>query len=217
MKKVFVSWSAGKDSCLALYRIRNEFNVEYLVNMVSEDGKHSRSHGVDINLIKQQAEAMDIPLVHKTTSWQEYEDVFKRTLLDLKAEGIEYGIFGDIDLQLHRDWEEKVSVYAGMEAVLPLWQGDRESLLREFIDAEFKAVVVVVNEKFMDKKWLGRVIDDEFIINLKKHGNVDLCGENGEYHTFVFDGPLFKEPVGFKTSDIIQADGYSFLQLRPYL
>ncbi|MCG2711153.1 MAG: diphthine--ammonia ligase [Candidatus Omnitrophica bacterium] len=212
--KAFVSWSSGKESCMSLFRIQKAFDVKYLFNMVSEDGRHSRSHGVDKKLIQMQAEALGIPLIQQSSTWQSYEDVFKTAIIKLKEEGISAGIFGDIDMQQHRDWVENVCADTGINPILPLWQEEREKLVREFIDAGFKAVVVVVNEKYMGKEWLGRTIDESFIADLKSLPEVDIAGEKGEYHTFVFDGPNFKKPVEFYEKQKIYNDGYWFLDLK---
>ncbi|MFH2137364.1 MAG: diphthine--ammonia ligase [Candidatus Omnitrophota bacterium] len=215
MEKVFVSWSAGKDSCLSLFRVKDKYELSYLINMVNESGTHSRSHNIDVCLIEQQAVSMGIPLIQKKTSWETYEAVYKQTLLGLKDEGIAAGVFGDIDMQAHRDWVEQTSAHAGMQAILPLWLGEREALAREFIEAGFKAVVVAVNEKFLGPQWLGRTIDEQFLADLKQLGTVDLCGEKGEYHTFVYDGPGFKQPVDFTQGKVSAHSGCLFMELIP--
>ena len=212
--KAFVSWSSGKESCLSLFRMQKELDIKYLFNMVSEDGKHSRSHRMDKKLIQMQAEALGIPLIQQSSTWQSYEDVFKTAMIKLKEEGIITGVFGDIDMQSHRDWVEKVCAHAGIGSILPLWQEEREKLVREFIGEGFKAVVVVVNEKYLGKEWLGRIIDESFIADLKFLPEVDVAGEKGEYHTFVFDGPNFKKPVEFSEKQKIYNDGYWFLELQ---
>ncbi len=212
--KAFVSWSSGKESCLSLFRMRKEVDVKYLFNMIDEDGKHSRSHRLDKKLIQLQAKALGIPLIQQSSTWQSYEDVFKQMVAKLKDEGIAAGIFGDIDMQAHRDWVENVCVYAGIKSILPLWQEERERLVCEFIAAGFKAVVVVVNEKYLGKEWLGRIIDESFIADLKSLPEVDVAGEKGEYHTFVYDGPNFKNPVAFSEGEKVYNNGYWFFDLR---
>lgn len=196
--KAFVSWSGGKESSLALYRAKREgVNILFLLNMIAEDGKYSRSHGIKADLIKAQAEAMGIPIIQRATNWENYEREFKDTVMSLRKEGINSGVFGDIDLEQHRDWVERVCREIEIKALLPLWGEERENLLNEFINLGFKAFVCAVNPSFLDDRWLGREIDFEFIRDLKSLGGVDLCGEKGEYHTFVYDGPIFKERVKF--------------------
>lgn len=214
--KAFVSWSGGKESSLACYRAmqRENLKVSYFLNMVSEDGRHSRSHGIGSELLKSQAEAMDIPIVQKRASWGNYEEEFKKALSDFKTKGIRAGIFGDIDLEEHRDWVERVCTEVGLNAILPLWKGEREDLVREFMNAGFKAIVCATNADFLGSEWLGRIIDEEFVRDLRDLGNIDLCGEKGEYHTLVYDGPVFKKPVGFHTGKKILKERHWFLEIR---
>jgi len=126
MEKTFVSWSGGKETSLACYKaIQDEsLKVKYLLNMVSEDGRRSRSHGVSAALLKAQSDAMGIPIIQRKTTWESYEEVFKEAVSKLKKEGIEIGVFGDIDLQGHRDWVERVSKEIEIKPLLPLWKED---------------------------------------------------------------------------------------------
>jgi uncharacterized protein (TIGR00290 family) len=181
--------------------------------MISEDGRCSRSHGVSSALIKLQAEAIGIHLLQRKTSWENYEKEFKRLVNRLKKQDIRMGIFGDIDLQEHREWVERVCRGIDIEPMLPLWKKDREKMLREFIGLGFKAIVVATDRKILGKEWLSRIIDEEFIEELKAKGNIDLCGERGEYHTFVYDGPIFRRPVRFITGRKIFGDRNWFLEL----
>lgn len=201
MKKSFCSWSGGKDSCLALYRaLQNGFDVRYLLTMFDETENRSRSHAVARELIEAQADALGIELLTAKASWQNYEEVFVETLKDFQNQQITHGIFGDIDLEPHREWEEKVCALAEIEAVLPLWSENRRKLVDEFIAEGFKAVVVCVNEKFLDTSFCGRIFDENFLADLPE--DVDACGENGEFHTFVFDGKIFKNPVKYEVAEI---------------
>lgn len=215
--KTFVSWSGGKDSALACYLAQKNHATEVmsLLNMLSENGTHSRSHHLSVEMLQLQASAMGIPLVQMQAAWQHYEEEFKKALLKFKKEGIQTGVFGDIDVQEHRDWVERVCNETGMQALLPLWQRTRESLMEEFISAGFKAVIVTVNLEFLGSKWLGRQIDSEFVKDIKRLSQVDLCGENGEYHTFVYDGPIFKRPVAFATTKKIESQTHCFLEVMP--
>lgn len=214
--KTFVSWSGGKDSALACYHAgqKHGVRVAYLLNMLSGNGTHSRSHHLSVAVLKLQAEAMGIPLMQRKVTWQGYEEEFKKALTFFKEEGIEAGVFGDIDVREHRDWVERVCSGNGLNAVLPLWQRSREMLMEEFIFLGFKAVVVAVKLECIGSEWLGRVLDKDFIRDIKQLGTVDLCGENGEYHTFVYDGPLFKKPVVFAAGEKIVEDKHCFLELK---
>ncbi len=200
-RKAFCSWSGGKDSCLALNRaIENGYEITHLLTMFDETGLRSRSHSVSREVMRAQADALGLKLAMPSASWQSYESVFVEELKKLKAQNIETAIFGDIDLQAHRDWEEKVCAAAEIEAVLPLWNENRLDLVNEFLREGFRSVVICVNEKFLPKEFCGRVFDEQFVKDLPE--GVDACGENGEFHTFVFDGKLFREPVNYKIEEI---------------
>lgn len=210
----FCSWSGGKESTLSYYKAdRKGVQITHLINMLSEDGKHSRSHGLNPALLKVQGKSLKVPILQPKTTWADYEEKFKKAILKLKEKRIRAGIFGDIDLQEHRDWIERVCAETEIEPILPLWGENREDLLWEFIGAGFKAMVVSVNSEFLDEGWLGRRIDENFIIDLKKMSNIDLCGEKGEYHTFVYDGPIFQSPVEFTIGKKILKDKHWFLEL----
>jgi len=200
-QKAFCSWSGGKDSCLALDRaIENGFEITHLLTMFDETGLRSRSHSVSLEVMQAQADALGLKLVAPQASWQSYETVFVEELKLLKAQNFDAAIFGDIDLQAHRDWEEKVCAAAEIEAVLPLWNENRLDLVNEFFRRGFRSVVICVNEKFLPEEFCGRVFDEQFVKDLPE--GVDACGENGEFHTFVFDGKLFKNPVSYRIEEI---------------
>ncbi len=212
----FCSWSGGKESALALYRARRSgFAVTRLINMVTEDGTHSRTHGLEADLLSLQAEAIGIPLVQRRTTWNGYEEEFKKVLSGFRADGILRGIFGDIDMDEHRAWVERVCSECNLRPSLPLWLEERENLLSEFIDEGFKAVIVAVDRRYLDDTWIGREIDRAFVNDLKAlGGDVDLCGERGEYHSFVYDGPIFRRPVPFERGTIRSTEEYFFLDIR---
>ncbi|MFH1077107.1 MAG: diphthine--ammonia ligase [Pseudomonadota bacterium] len=218
MKKAFVSWSGGKDSALAFYNVMKdgETEVAYLLNMLSEDGTHSRSHHLSVAALKAQAEAMCIPIVQRQARWEGYEKEFKKALAVFKEESVQTGVFGDIDVQEHRDWVERVCNENGFNAMLPLWQRSRESLMCELIAVGFKAVIVAVKLACMGSEWLGRELDRQFVEDMRRLPQVDLCGENGEYHTFVYDGPIFKAPVEFSVGEKIKRETHCFLDIAPH-
>ncbi len=214
--KAFVSWSGGKDSTLALWQARHIPGIEvtHLVNMCMEDGVTSRSHELPAVLVKAQADSLGLSLVQHETTWDDYEATFKYVVTGLKAQGIEAGIFGDIDVQPHRDWVERVCADVGIRPYLPLWQVGREELMEDFISSGFRGVIVVVDHKYLGDEWLGRHLDDAFRQDVQMRApHVDLCGENGEYHTFVYGGPVFKRAVPFVPARQEQRDGYGFLRL----
>jgi diphthine-ammonia ligase len=214
MQKVFASWSGGKDGCLAVYRATHSgMDVRYLANMVSEDGQRSCSHGILAAVIKKQAEALGIPIVQKPTTTETYEVVFVEMLKNFKREGIGGGVFGDIDFAPHREWDEKVCRKAGVAPHLPLWGGDQKKLIEEFIDAGFKAMVVAVKAELFGKEILGRVIDKKFLDFLAGLKGITLCGEAGEYHTLVVDGPLFNKRLEITRSEKVTRGDHHFLEI----
>lgn len=197
-----VSWSGGKDSCLALWRARcGGAGIALLITAMDETGAKSRSHGVPPELLLAQAASIGAPLEFYGTSWKTYEEKFIGMLRAAKERGIGQAIFGDIDLVPHREWEEKVCAAAGLEAVLPLWLEPRRKLVDEFLAAGFKAVVVCVNGDYLGAEFCGREFDAAFLADLPE--GVDACGENGEFHTFVYDGPAFSRPVAFERTAVL--------------
>lgn len=189
------SWSGGKDSCYALMCAGLEGHIPtILLNMMNENGKISRSHGLPLSIIQQQAKAIGVPHIGVPATWNDYELNFIETLKNLKQEyQIEGVVFGDIDLEPHREWEEKVCNAANLKTLLPLWQQDRKELVYAMIDNGIKAIIVSCNA-FLGESYLGREITKELVEELENIG-VDACGENGEYHTVVIDCPLFSKPL----------------------
>lgn len=217
MIKAFCSWSGGKDCALALWIAKNNgFETSYLLNMASGSGERSRSHGIKSDCLRKQSQILGIPIVQPRVTWEGYEAAFKETVNRLKEQGVEAGIFGDIDFMAHREWVEKICEECGIKAYLPLWNRKREDLLNEFIDEGFETVVVAVKEKFLGKEWLGRKIDNKFIEDLSKIEGVDLCGEAGEYHTFVIDGPGFKQRIKLNSFERVRKDDSWILDILDY-
>lgn len=196
MLKVVASWSGGKDSCLACYKaILKGFKVSFLLNIISKEDR-VMFHGLNPKLIVAQSEAIGIPIIQREATWETYEEVFKETLMKLKGEGIKGAVFGNIDVQEHLDWVNRVCKKAGVTPIEPLWRLNREQILTDFINAGFEAILVSVKADIMGEEWLGRKINKSIIEDFKKlqnQHNFDLCGEFGEYHTLVVDGPIFKK------------------------
>jgi diphthine-ammonia ligase len=207
------SWSGGKDSCLALYRaVTAGAEPKVLLSMLREDGQRSRSHGLRREVLQAQADSLGMPLAAKAASWSDYESVFIAALQELRASGIEAGVFGDIDVDDHRLWEEKVCTAAGIEVYLPLWQTERLTLLGEFLMLGFEATIVTVNGEKLDRAYLGRVLDLDLVREFSALG-IDPSGEAGEYHTVVTDGPIFSGPVRLEAGERVFHDGYWFLDV----
>jgi diphthine-ammonia ligase len=216
--KAFISWSGGKDTSLAFYKVRQNQDVQIscLLNMVSPDGQRSRTHGVSSGLLRLQAEALGVPIIQRRASWANYEQEFKKAVLDLKKEDIRSGVFGDIDLAGHRKWVAGVCKESGIKPIFPLWQRKRKNLLREFINAGFQASVVCVQSPFLGKEWLGRSINEEFIDDISSLENIDICGEKGEYHSFVFNGPVFEKRIKLLSAKKTKRGQYWFLDILNY-
>jgi uncharacterized protein (TIGR00290 family) len=195
-----VSWSGGKDSCLALWRARQSgMIVRHLITALDESGEKARSHGVPPRLLQAQADALGADMRFYITSWSDYEEKFIATLNIARTDGITHAVFGDIDLLPHREWEEKVCAQAGITPCLPLWGEARRKLVDEFLSLGFKAMVVCVNGDYLGEEFCGREFDERFLADLP--ANVDACGENGEFHTFVYDGPSFAQAVAFQREE----------------
>ena len=210
------SWSGGKDSCFACYQaICEGYNVSHLLNFISKEYKRVSFHGTEAKLIQLQAKSIGIPLLQKETTWNGYEQEFKDAVKSLIPDGVTGMVFGDIYLQEHKDWVERVCRELGIEAIEPLWGQDPERVLLEFIDAGFEATIVSAKSDLFDDKWMGQKLDREFLSHLKDN-NIDLCGENGEYHTFVTDGPMFQKRIKITKSQPITRDGYWFLDTLEY-
>jgi diphthine-ammonia ligase len=193
--KVVASWSGGKDSCFACYKaIKEGHDVSNLLIMMS-DPSVSNFHLIRSDMLDAQSEAIGIPIVKQTTTAETYEQDFKNALLKMNAEGVEGIVTGDVfDVALHEaGWLDRICKEVGLTPVRPLWHRDTKQILDEFISAGFKATLVRVNLDLLGMEWLGREINREFFDDLLKLGTVDPCGEHGEFHTFVTDGPLFKK------------------------
>ena len=215
MQKPFItSWSGGKDSALAYYRAVQQGHVPIaLFTMFEEDGERSKSHGLKQQILEAQAERMGLPLVIGKAYWSGYEEEFVHHLQNFKEQGIELGVYGDIDLQEHLEWVEKVSDKAGLEVLHPLWQEARRSLLEELVEEEFKAVITVVDTARVGEEFLGRVFTHELIEELEALG-IDACGEEGEFHTTLVDGPIFVEPLPVELGTIVHNGQYAMLEVK---
>lgn len=218
MSKAVISWSGGKESCLACYKaMLSGFKVSHLLNFVSKDGQ-CMSHGINGKLIVAQSQAIGIQIVQKKTTWETYEQSFKDTVRELKRIDIEAVVFGDLrTIPGHVGWINRICNELDVKPITPLWDSDPKHVLTEFIDDGFEAVIISVKADLLDKEWLGRRIDKEFVRNiLREKSKVDPCGELGEYHTFVLDGPLFKSRIKILASNKFLKNGYWFLNILRY-
>lgn len=213
--KIIGLWSAGKDSCYACYKAyASGHDIKALLHFTDSDTHVSLAHGLETEAVKKQAASLKMPLISKAMPRENYRDEFIKTILELKkSEEIQGIVFGDIYLQEHREWIDAVCLEASVEAIFPLWGQDTRTLAEEMIDAGFRAVVVAVNATTLGKEWLGCEFDKNFLKSLPEE--IDPCGEKGEFHTFVYDGPFFDKPVSFLTGRIILKDRNCFLEILP--
>ena len=213
--KVACSWSGGKDSCYACWKAEAlGYDVRYLVNFVSSGGFGKNAfHGTRHELIHMQSEAMKVPMIQRETTWAGYEQAFREVMRKLREMGIEGLVTGDIDMIEHRTWTENMCGEFGIKALLPLWKHDREEILEGFIGDGFESIAVCLKADSSDDRWLGRKIDRVFMAELQDYSrshSFDICGENGECHTFVIDGPSFKKRISITPGDKVFSEGYWF-------
>jgi len=215
------SWSGGKDSCLAYYRaIKKGYEIKSLLSFISRESKRGCFHGIVGDLIRLQAESLGVPLVLEEVSpdMQKYEEEFKAAVGKFKPQGIGSMVFGDIYLLDHQSWVDRVCSEIGIKPVEPLWNESTDGLLNEFIDLGFKTVIVSCKADVLGEEFIGKIIDKDMIGEFKKR-NVCPCGENGEYHTLVIDGPIFKNRINILDSQPILRDGFWkhwFLDIKKY-
>jgi diphthine-ammonia ligase len=220
--KVAVSWSGGKDSCLALYKAMEAgYQVDFLLNLISQKYQRCCFHGIEKELIGLQAQLIGIPLFQKEVSDDMglYEQEFKEAVTYLKTRGAKGMVFGDIYLTEHKNWVERVCRELEIRATEPLWQKTPERVMEEFISLGFKAVVVSAQTELFSKDIIGRVVDQKLLEELKEK-DICPCGENGEFHTFVIGGPIFKKgEIAITQSQVILRKGFWqhwFLDIQNY-
>ena len=214
LRNAVVSWTGGKDGCYSCYKAMQEgWRVNYLLSFrnISRVG----SHDINPDLIQAQSEAVGIPLIQK--DFISYEQEFKRAILDLRARGEEINgaVFGHI--QTHKGLVDRICGDLNLDLLLPLWHQDSEKILKQIIGSGFEVIVVSIKEDLMGREWLGRRIDREFSDDLKDlDRSIDPCGENGEFHTIVTDGPIFKKRIAVSGSYPVLREGYWFLNITDF-
>ncbi|WP_405205961.1 diphthine--ammonia ligase [Aquimarina sp. LLG6339-5] len=208
------SWSGGKDSCYAMHiAIEQGHAPAVLLNVLNEYGDRSRSHGIPKEILEAQASTMKLPIHFFESTWTDYERLYIENLKELSGVyDLKSAVFGDIDIQSHRDWEEKVSNAADLKAMLPIWQQSRKQLVLDMIDHGIEALIVSCNNT-LGPDFLGRSIDRQLIKDLEDLG-VDACGENGEYHTLVVNAPLFRKRLDVKVVGKETSSNYNFATLQ---
>lgn len=205
--KAIFNWSTGKDSALALHRVlqSDQYDVGWLLTTVNARYDRVSMHGVRTELLEAQAASLGIPLVQVelpgTLTMDAYDCAMRAALGRLRDEGATVSIFGDIFLEDLRAYRERKLAEVGLEGVFPLWQTSTETLARDVIDLGFVAITTCVNAQHLDRRFVGRTFDDAFLEELPAH--VDRCGENGEFHTFTCDGPIFQHPVHVAIGEVV--------------
>ncbi len=224
LENVLLSWSGGKDSSLALYEVtkgelRGKFNVVSLITTVTKDFERISMHGVRRELLLRQARALSQNLeevwIPRNASNQEYETQMAKALEKYKREkGITSVVFGDLFLEDIRKYREERLAWIGLKGEFPLWHKNTKELANSFIDLGFKAIVCCVNPKYLSQEFCGRDFDESFLSSLPE--SVDPCGENGEFHTFVYEGPIFEgRSIKVKKGEVVLRDGFCFADIIP--
>ncbi|EDP70192.1 hypothetical protein FBALC1_11682 [Flavobacteriales bacterium ALC-1] len=203
--KTYFNWSSGKDSALALYKLLQDdtYSVDELITTVNSHYNRVSMHGLRKELLLAQTTAIGLPASIIELPEQPTMEVYEQKMLEsvnrLKSNDFTHSAFGDIFLEDLKTYRENQLAQQHLKAVFPLWKKDTKSLITEFLDLGFKTVIVCANAKYFDDSFVGTIIDKDFINSLPK--DVDPCGENGEFHTFCFDGPIFKNPIGYTVGE----------------
>lgn len=220
LEKVIFTWSGGKDSAMALYELQREkrYEVVALLTSVTEDYDRISMHGVRRVLLQQQAQYLGYPLeivyLTKNSSNEEYEARLKEKLLQFKARSVSSVVFGDIFLEDLKKYREDNLAQVGMKGVFPIWKRDTRELAHKFIDLGFKTIITCIDSNVLDKRFVGRIFDRRFLSELP--ASVDPCGENGEFHSFVYDGPIFHQRIGLRKGKVVLRDNrFYFCDLVP--
>jgi uncharacterized protein (TIGR00290 family) len=206
-EKVLISWSGGKDSALALYELMKTSDCEViaLLTTVNEDYDRVSLHGVRSSLLEHQAGSLNLPIekvmVYKDISEESYESKMREVLVRHQAKGVEAVVFGDVFLESVRDRRMEKLSQISMKAIFPLWGKSTNELAERFVELGFKAIIVFIDTHVLDKQFIGREYDQEFFAELPT--DIDPCGENGEFHTFVYDGPIFSRPIQHELGEVV--------------
>ena len=218
---ILFCWSGGKDSAMALYTLHQQrhFRVVALLTTVTETYERIAMHGVRRELLRRQAESLGLPLHEVSIPPQCVNSVYEARLEEALGlfyrQGVRKVAFGDIFLEDLRAYREKNLARIGMTALFPIWKRDTRELIRFFHQQRFRAVAACVDPKVLDPSFAGRELDESFFRDLPF--DADPCGENGEFHSFVFDGPIFQSPVPVRTGEVVNRDGFVFCDLLPQM
>lgn len=216
-KKAAISWSSGKDSCYALQLLDRTglYDFRYLVTTVTTAYERVSMHGVRRELLKEQSDSLGIPLLNveipPNCSNEDYERIMNENIENLRSEGVKYMVFGDIFLQDIRDYRERQLNGTGIKPLFPLWGKETSKLAHEIIESGIRARVVSLDPSKVSPKLCGLDFDADLLNQLPE--NVDRCGENGEFHTFVYSTPMFSKPIEIRNGETVERDGFIFTDL----
>lgn len=212
--KFVMSYSCGKDSTIALHKmIEAGHKPVALIVMVNEEVDRSYFHGADREMLARYSKALGMPMILCPNDGENYHLAFEKGLKDAKALGAEAACFGDIDIDGNRQWEEERCEHTGLIPFFPLWQRGREENVHDIIILGYQCLIKSINSTILPRELLGRYIDAETVAIMKNSG-IDICGENGEYHTLAVDGPIFKEPLKFQTGEIMDFGDYAAIDIK---
>ena len=212
--KFAVSYSCGKDSTLALHKMLEQGHKPVcLVVMVNKEVGRSYFHGADSTMLERYAKALALPMITCPAEGENYQTAFETGLSKSKEMGAEAVCFGDIDIEQNRQWEEERCKAVGLFPCFPLWQQKREEIVYELIRLGYKCLIKSINRRVLPMELLGTFID-EVSISVMKSAGIDICGENGEYHTLAVDGPVFRKPLVFQIGDNIETGDYAVADIR---
>jgi uncharacterized protein (TIGR00290 family) len=213
-KTAIVSWTGGKDGCYSCYKAMNDgYRITHLLHF--KNLMKTGSHELNSDIIEAQSQATGIPMLHRDS--RSYEVEFKKAALELRAQGVKFdaAVFGHIET--HRPLVERICSDLGIDLILPIWKQNSEKIINEIIDAGFEVILVSVKDGLLGREWLGRKIDEKFLADLKEaNSSVDPCGENGEFHTLVLDGPIFSKKIEITGTDPVHKEGYWFLNIANF-
>jgi uncharacterized protein (TIGR00290 family) len=219
-EKVIVSWSGGKDCAVALYELlrSGQYEVAALLTTVTEDYERISMHGVRRVLLRLQAELLGFALeevfISRACAHEEYEANMRRVLTKYKRMGVDAVVFGDVFLEDLRQYRENNLAKLDLKGIFPLWKQNTCELARNFVALGFEAITTCVDTSVLDRQFVGRLVDSRFFAELP--GNIDPCGENGEYHSFVYGGPIFREPLVFSVGEVVLRDNrFCYCDLVP--
>ena len=212
--KFVISYSCGKDSALAFYKMKQAGHEPVcLIITVNEEAGRSWFHGVDYGLMDKVSKALGLPIITSVGKGDDYNSAFESSLEKAREMGAQCCVFGDIDIEGHLEWNKERCAAAGLECVMPLWGQGRERVVAQLFDAGFEAIIKCVNKEYLDNGFLGKTLSAGLVEKIRSTG-ADICGENGEYHTFVRNGPIFENPVPIELGEVVDFGSHAAIDIR---